>query len=87
MIYGFIFSTKMVPECKPEWNREAIMFFSRLLSLRRLQATPLIQTSLGGGVIKGLTCGEGSCVVAEVSPTATHVDNDRDEASKRNRGA
>ena len=40
------FPQKMVPECKPEWNREAIMVFSRLLSLRRLQATPLLQTSL-----------------------------------------
>ena len=36
----------MVAECKPEWNREAIMVFSRLPSLRRLQATPLLQTSL-----------------------------------------
>ena len=36
----------MVPECKPEWNREAITVFSRLPSLRRLQATPLLQTSL-----------------------------------------
>ena len=40
------FPQKMVPECKPEWNREAIMVFSRLPSLRRLQATPLLQTSL-----------------------------------------
>ena len=36
----------MVPECKPEWNREAIMIFSRLPSLRRLQATLPLQTSL-----------------------------------------
>ena len=36
----------MVPECKPEWNREAITVFSRLPSLRRLQSTPLLQTSL-----------------------------------------
>jgi nitric oxide synthase oxygenase domain/subunit len=40
----------MVPECKPEWNREAITVFSRLPSLRRLQATPLLQTSLMPGV-------------------------------------
>ena len=40
------FPQKMVPECKPEWNREAITVFSRLPSLRRLQATPLLQTSL-----------------------------------------
>ena len=33
------------------------------------------------------TCGDGNCVVADVSPTATHVDNDLEEASKRNRGA
>ena len=47
MTYEIVFSTKkMVPECKLEWNREAIMFFSRLLSFRRLQATPLLQTSL-----------------------------------------
>ena len=39
----------MVPECKPEWNREAITVFSRLPSLRRLQATPLLQTSLPPG--------------------------------------
>ena len=36
----------MVPECKPEWNKEAITVFSRLPRLRRLQATPLLQTSL-----------------------------------------
>ena len=36
----------MVPECKPEWNREAITVFSRLPSLGKLQATPLLQTSL-----------------------------------------
>ena len=36
----------MVPEYKPEWNGETIMDFSRLPSLRRLQATPLLQTSL-----------------------------------------
>ena len=46
MTYDIIFPQKMVPECKPEWNREAIMVFSRLPSLRRLQATPLLQTSL-----------------------------------------
>ena len=40
------FHKKMVPECKPEWNREAITVFSRLPSLRGLQATPLLQTSL-----------------------------------------
>ena len=40
----------MVSECKPEWNREAIMVFSRLPSLRRLQATPLLQTSLKKGL-------------------------------------
>jgi len=36
----------MVPECKPEWNREAITVFTRLRSWRRLQATPPLQTSL-----------------------------------------
>ena len=36
----------ILPECKPEWNREAITVFSRLPSLRRLQATPPLQTSL-----------------------------------------
>ena len=40
------FPQKMVPECKLEWNREAITVFSRLPSLRRLQATPPLQTSL-----------------------------------------
>ena len=36
----------MVPGCKPEWNREAMTVFSRLPSLRRLQATPTLQTTL-----------------------------------------
>ena len=40
------FPQKMVPECNPEWNRETIAFFSRLPSLRRLQATPTLQTDL-----------------------------------------
>ena len=40
------FQQKLVPECKPEWNREAITVFSRLPSLKRLQGTPLLQTSL-----------------------------------------
>ena len=39
----------MVPECKPEWNREAITVFSRVPSLRRLQATPPLQTSFYKG--------------------------------------
>ena len=43
---SIVFYKEMVPECKPEWNREAIMVFSRLPSLRRLQATPLLQISL-----------------------------------------
>ena len=42
-----VFSTKKgLLECKPEWNREAVTVFSRLPSLRRLQATPPLQTSL-----------------------------------------
>jgi hypothetical protein len=45
----------MVPECKPEWNREAMTVFSRLPSLRRLQATPLLQTSLKTGAGKTFT--------------------------------
>ena len=36
----------MVPECKPEWNREAVRVFSRLPSVRKLQAAPLLQTFL-----------------------------------------
>ena len=40
------FPQKMVPECKPEWNRESIMIFYRLPSWRRLQATPPLQNSL-----------------------------------------
>ena len=45
--YSVVFSTKKgLLECKPEWNREAITVFSRLPSLKRLQATPLLQTSL-----------------------------------------
>ena len=43
-----VFLTKKgLLECKPEWNREAVTVFSRLPSLRRLQATPPLQTSLG----------------------------------------
>ena len=45
------FHKKVMPEYKPEWNREAIKVFSRLPSLRRLQATPLLQTSLFLGKI------------------------------------
>ena len=40
------FPQKMVPECKPERDREAKTVFSRLPSLRRLEATPPLQTSL-----------------------------------------
>ena len=36
----------MVPGSKPEWNREDMMVFSRSPSLRRLQVTPPLQTSL-----------------------------------------
>ena len=42
------FFPQIETECKPEWNREAIMVFYRLPSLRRLQATPPLQTSLAG---------------------------------------
>jgi hypothetical protein len=45
---SFFTQNYILPECKPEWNREAITVFSRLPSLRRLQATPLLQPSLGG---------------------------------------
>ena len=45
-IVCFFFDKKGLLECKPEWNREAITVFSRLPSLRRLQATPPLQTSL-----------------------------------------
>ena len=41
MTYDII--QKMVPECKPEWKEKAIMVFP---GLRRLQAIPLLQTSL-----------------------------------------
>ena len=47
MSCSVVFSTKKgLLKCKPEWNREATIVFSRLPSLRRLQATPLLQTSL-----------------------------------------
>ena len=42
----FFRQKKGLLECKPEWNREAITFFFRLTSLRRLQATPPLQISL-----------------------------------------
>ena len=47
MTYDILFSTKkMVPECKLEWNREPITVFSRLPSLKRLQAKPPLEISL-----------------------------------------
>ena len=58
-----VFLTKKgLLECKPEWNREAVTVFSRLPSLRRLQATPPLQTSLGETIslvfcmIEGIYC-------------------------------
>jgi hypothetical protein len=48
------FNKKMVPECKPEWSREAIMIFSKLPSLRRLQANPPLKTSLEHYIIQKL---------------------------------
>ena len=47
IFWSYFFHKKMVPQCIPEWNRAAIRVFSRLPSLRRLQATPPLQTSLG----------------------------------------
>ena len=47
----------MVLGCKPEWNREAITVFSRLPSLRRLQATPPLQTSLVAAYASHITTG------------------------------
>ena len=54
------FPQKKVPECKQEWNREAITVFSRFPSLRRLQATPPLQTPLVGApaVYKFFTIGQ-----------------------------
>ena len=50
-----VFLTKKgLLECKPEWNREAITVFSRLPSLRRLQATPPLQTSLISNPIEAI---------------------------------
>ena len=43
----------MMPECKPEWNRQAMTVFSRLPGLRRLQATPPLQTSLPANYTRG----------------------------------
>ena len=41
------FPQKMVPECKPEWNREAIMVFSRLPRLMAAdKQCPQLQPSL-----------------------------------------
>ena len=45
----------ILPECKAEWNREVITVFYRLPSLRRLQATPLLQPSLMTGPRKPIT--------------------------------
>ena len=44
------FSQKMVPDCKPEWNREARMVFSRLPSLMAAdKPCPQLQPSLPPG--------------------------------------
>ena len=41
------FPQKMVPECKPEWNREAKTVFSRIHSLMAAdKPCPQLQTSL-----------------------------------------
>ena len=41
------FSQKMVPDCKPEWNREAKMVFSRLPCLMAAdKPCPQLQPSL-----------------------------------------
>ena len=53
----FFLTKKRLLECKPEWNREAITVFSRLPSLRRLQATLPLQTSLGGAALAHLEFG------------------------------
>ena len=69
------------------WQFSVQLMSSVVFKLKGHLWVEFVYIERAGGIIKGLTCGEGSCVVAEVSPTATHVDNDRDEASKRNRGA
>ena len=49
MSCSVVFLTKKgLLECKSEWNGEATTVFSRLPSLRRLQATPPLQISLSG---------------------------------------
>ena len=45
-VVWFFLTKKGLVECKPEWNIKAVAVFSRLLSLRRLQDTPPLQTSL-----------------------------------------
>jgi hypothetical protein len=57
----------ILPECKPEWNREAITVFFRLPSLRRLQATPPLQTSLVQGIFH---VGSGETVLTNLCPVA-----------------
>ena len=56
MIYGFIFHKKVVPECKPEWNREAITVFSRLSSLVVSTASHMTYYNLPKLVIQILFC-------------------------------
>ena len=42
-----LFQQKMVPQCKPEWNREAVTVFSRLPSLLAAdKPCPLLQPYL-----------------------------------------
>ena len=64
--YDIVFSTKkMVPECKPEWNREAIMVFSRLAILMAADnSCSKLQPSLFAIV---LTVGAASCLTYQNS--------------------
>ena len=56
-----VFLTKKgLLECKPEWDREAVPVFSRLPSLRRLQATPPLQTALVAAYASHITTGPPS---------------------------
>ena len=66
----------MVPECKTEWNRELITVFSRLPSLRRLQATPTLQTSLllGKFQLSGFDPNAETLILTECSTTYIHAD-------------
>ena len=63
---------KAIPFLRTLWNLPVARNFAFHLTLICFSSNTLTSTCLG----KPFTCGLGSCVVADVSPTATQVDRD-----------